>query len=85
MKVIMPPRGALMRTVLGWVVAGTMSASQTGANSVPSQQAKPAIFEVVAIKPSDPSVRGDCYLKGQPGGQTFVGRCFPLGQLIKYA
>jgi uncharacterized protein (TIGR03435 family) len=67
------------RAVLLWVFLASI------ATAYAQPEAKAAVFEVVAIKPSDPNVRGDCYMKGQPGGQTFVGRCFPLRQLMKYA
>jgi len=65
--------------ILLWVFLASI------ATAYAQPEAKAAVFEVVAIKPSDPNVRGDCYMKGQAGGQTFVGRCFPLRQLIKYA
>ena len=88
MVVIMTKRAAVLWAVLASIAAGSINASQTGTTSAAASQpseVKPAVFDVVAIRPSDPSVRGDCYMKGQPGGQTFVGRCFPLQQLIKYA
>jgi uncharacterized protein (TIGR03435 family) len=88
METIMPRRAGLRRVFLASIAAGSMNASQAATSTAsPSSQrdVQPAVFEVVAIRPSDPNVRGDCYMKGQPGGQTFVGRCFPLGQLIKYA
>ncbi len=74
----MPAGAALVWTLLGWTAVASMNASQ--AITPP-----PATFEIVAIKPSDPTTRGDCYMKGQPGGQTFVGRCIPLRLIIKYA
>jgi uncharacterized protein (TIGR03435 family) len=88
MRVIMSARAALLCAVLASIAAGSMNASQAVASTAAvsaQRETKPAVFDVVAIRPSDPNVRGDCYMKGQPGGQTFVGRCFPLRQLIKYA
>jgi uncharacterized protein (TIGR03435 family) len=88
MKAIMPKRAALVWTLLAWRAVALMNASQattTPPTASQASEAKPATFEIVAIKPSDPTVRGDCYMKGQPGGQTFVGRCIPLRLIIKYA
>jgi uncharacterized protein (TIGR03435 family) len=44
-------------------------------------------FEVASIKLSDPANRSmdGCFMKGQPGGQTFVGRCIPLRLMITYS
>jgi len=54
------------------------------APSQPTSQA-PA-FDVAAIRPSDPMLRSNgCFIKGQPGGQTFVGRCITLRLLITYS
>lgn len=53
----------------------------------PAQTVKPTpMFEVVSVKPTDPSApRTTCFMRGQPGGQTFIGRCVPLALMIKYA
>src|SRR5215475_14464445 len=52
-----------------------------------AQTAKPApSFEVVSVKPTDPSQRpAQCFMRGQPGGQTFTGRCIPVSLIIKRA
>jgi uncharacterized protein (TIGR03435 family) len=51
-------------------------------------EAKPAAlaaFEVATIKPSDPANRSnDCFIRGQPGGQTFVGRCVTLHRMMTW-
>ena len=47
---------------------------------------KAPVFDVIAIRPTDPSaMRNQCYMRGQPGGQTFTGRCIPLSVILKYA
>jgi uncharacterized protein (TIGR03435 family) len=53
----------------------------------PAQTAKPApTFEVASIKQTDPSNRpAQCFMRGQPGGQTFAGRCIPVSLIIKRA
>ena len=65
--------------VLGAIAAGLMNADQAAtSNAAPSAQeeGKALAFEIAAIKPSDPLARNNgCFMKGQPGGQTFVGRC----------
>ena len=49
-------------------------------------ESKAPAFEVASIKPSDPMARANgCFLKGQPGGQTFVGRCVSVRLLITYS
>lgn len=74
--------------LLALIAAGSMNATQavpSTATASPQQDTKPAVFDIVAIRPSDPTLRGDCYMKGQPGGQTFTGRCVPLSLIVKYA
>ncbi len=57
--------------------------SAAGASQAP---ASAPVFDVAAIHPTDLSVpRDTCYMRGQPGGQTFTGRCIPLRLMIKYA
>ncbi len=66
----MAKRAVLVLAAIGW-----MNASQA-----------PPVFDVASIRPSDPAVMRDgCYMKGQPGGQTFVGRCIPMRLILKYA
>jgi uncharacterized protein (TIGR03435 family) len=66
------------------IVTGLMNATQ--ASTSPQSESMGPAFDVVAIRPSDPEARKNgCYMKGQPGGQTFVGRCIPLRLLITYA
>src|SRR5580693_2457528 len=60
-----------------------------GVNAGQSPQAqketKPQPFEVATIKPSDPANRGNgCFIRGQPGGQTFVGQCVTLHAMITW-
>jgi uncharacterized protein (TIGR03435 family) len=64
-------------------IVGMLAARLTDAGqSVTSKSA----FEVATIKRSDPSARNNgCFIKGQAGGQTFVGRCVSLRLLIKYS
>ncbi len=46
----------------------------------------PQAFEVVSIKPSDPSApRNGCYIRGEPGGKMFIGKCVPLHAIISWA
>ena len=73
METAMAKRVVFALIALGWLAYGQ------------STTTTPATFEVAAIKPSDPAVRGDCYMKGQPGGQTFTGRCIPLRLIMMYA
>jgi uncharacterized protein (TIGR03435 family) len=59
-----------------------LAASAAAAQSAP----KPPVFDVVAIRPIDPSAsRAQCYMRGQAGGQTFTGRCINLATMVKYA
>jgi uncharacterized protein (TIGR03435 family) len=81
-------RAARLWALVGWVAGGSLIASQAvtpPAGASAQSETKPVVFDIVAIRPSDPNVRGDCYMKAQPGGQTFVGRCVPLSLLVKYA
>jgi outer membrane protein assembly factor BamB len=48
-------------------------------------ETKAPAFEIASIKPSDPGARNGCFIRGQPGGQTFVGSCVTLRLLIKYS
>src|ERR1022692_658125 len=67
---------------LAMIPAGFVSAGQNPpAGSAPPA---PATFELVSIKASDPDNR-NCFIKGQPGGQTFGGNCVTLRLLIKYS
>lgn len=66
----------------GWVGAVQSPASSA---SAPQAQTQSPLFEVAAIKPSEPGPRNDCFMRGQPGGQTFIGRCINLRLLIKYS
>jgi len=77
----------LMLTFWGSLAAGQLSGQTLSGDSPapPPAAGKPAVFEVASIKASDPGKRADCFMKGQPGGQTFIGRCVPLRVLIKYA
>jgi uncharacterized protein (TIGR03435 family) len=60
------------------LIAAGLSAAQV--------EGKAPAFEVAAIRPSDPAARNNgCFLKGQPGGQTFVGRCVTLRLMITYS
>jgi uncharacterized protein (TIGR03435 family) len=74
---------------LGLLAAGFMNANQAAKSSAaPSVQAesKAPAFEVAAIQPSDPMTRNNgCFMKGQPGGQTFIGRCITARLLITYS
>jgi uncharacterized protein (TIGR03435 family) len=79
---MMAKHAAVLLAGLGLLAAGFISASQT---VPPSTAAAPPVFDVAAIRPSENGPRNNCYMKGQPGGQTFTGRCVPLGLIIKYA
>jgi len=73
---------------LGLMAAALMSANQAGTSNTAafSQESNAAAFEVAAIKPSDPMARTNgCFMKGQPGGQTFIGRCITARLLITYS
>jgi uncharacterized protein (TIGR03435 family) len=63
--------------------AGQSTTSNVAASSQPETNAPS--FEVATIKQSDPSTRNGCFIKGQAGGRTFVGRCVSLRLLIKYS
>jgi uncharacterized protein (TIGR03435 family) len=71
------------------MATGLMDANQAAtSNTAASSQAenKAPAFEVAAIKPSDPMARANgCFMKGQPGGQTFIGRCITVRLLITYS
>src|SRR5580692_8951134 len=76
METTMTDRLVSLVALLGLLAAGLMGADQA---------ATPA-FEVAAIKPSDPMARDNgCFLRGQPGGQTFIGRCITARLLITYS
>jgi uncharacterized protein (TIGR03435 family) len=80
MESVMAKRVVFVLFALGWLASGQPAKPNPTA---PAQA--PATFEVAAIRPSDPATMGDCYMKGQPGGQTFTGRCIPLRVIMKYA
>src|SRR5580692_9954777 len=76
MKTTMTNRFVSLVALVGLTAAGLMNADQAAA---------PA-FEVAAIRPSDPAARNNgCFMKGQPGGQTFIGRCITTRLLITYS
>ena len=79
---MMAKYAAVLLAGLGLLAAGFMGASQTAPTST---AVAPRTFDVAAIRPSEDVPRDNCYMKGQPGGQTFTGRCFPLRELIKYS
>ncbi len=80
MKASMANRFVSLVALLGLTATGMMNAAS------PQAENKAPSFDVVAIRPSDPATRrNDCFMKGQPGGQTFVGRCITLRLLITYA
>jgi uncharacterized protein (TIGR03435 family) len=56
-------------------------------NGQPQQvDSKQPVFDVAVIKPTDLSApRNGCFIRGQPGGQTFIGRCVPVRLIIKRA
>src|ERR1035438_7018752 len=89
METTMTNRFVSLVTFLGLLAAGLMNANQAATYNTaasPQAESKAPAFDVVAIKISDPAAARDgCFMKGQPGGQTFVGRCIPLSLLIKYA
>ncbi len=75
---------ATMRYWTAWVllIFGLLAAETLCAQS----DATAPVFDLVAIRPTDPSTpRNNCYMKGQPGGQTFTGRCVSLKVMIRYA
>jgi len=70
--------------VLAMIVTTSIVTESTAQS--PQADTKTLAFEVATIKRSDPSAsRMNCFIKGQPGGQTFVGSCVSLRLLIKYA
>jgi uncharacterized protein (TIGR03435 family) len=72
------------------IAAGLLNAAQDPPSSAapPPAQAEtkaPAAFEVATFKPSDPASRSEgCYIRGIPGGQTFVGKCATLHLMITW-
>jgi len=89
METIMTNRFVSMAALLGLMTAGLMyaDAAATSNTAAPWQaESKAPAFEVAAIKPSDMAARNNgCFLKGQPGGQTFIGRCITARLLITYS
>jgi len=89
METTMANRFVSLVTFLGLMAAGSMTANQAAtSNTAEASQAesKAPAFEVAAIKPSEPMARyNGCFMKGQPGGQTFVGRCITARLLITYS
>jgi uncharacterized protein (TIGR03435 family) len=89
MEATMRNRFVSVVAFLGLVAAGLMNANQAAtSNTAAASQAegKAPAFEVAAIKPSDPAARiNGCFMKGQPGGQTFIGRCITARLLITYS
>jgi uncharacterized protein (TIGR03435 family) len=89
METTMRNRFVSLVAFLGLVAAGLMNADQaaTSNSAEPSQaESKAPAFEVAAIKPSDPAARNNgCFMKGQTGGQTFIGRCITARLLITYS
>jgi uncharacterized protein (TIGR03435 family) len=84
----MTSRSVYLLAALSLIITGPTNAGQTTPSSaVPAQTETkaPATFEIVTIKPSDPAAGNGCFIKGQPGGQTFVGSCVTLRLLIKYS
>ena len=84
----MAKRIVLVMSFLGWIAGGLMNAAQapvTATASSTQAASQPAVFEVAAIKPTISAPRNGCFMRGQPGGQTFIGRCIPLRLIIKYA
>jgi uncharacterized protein (TIGR03435 family) len=74
-----------MLAIVALVAASEIPALAQTLIPPPSTQ-PPPIFEVAAIKLTDLSgPRGRCFMQGQPGGKTFIGRCMTLRELIKYA
>jgi uncharacterized protein (TIGR03435 family) len=87
MEAAMANRSVFLAT-LGCIAAGCINAglAQTTNSAALSQAETPVpAFEVATITPSDPTARNACFIQGQPGGQTFVGRCVSLRLLIKYS
>jgi uncharacterized protein (TIGR03435 family) len=80
---------SLVVALFGLMATGLMNADRGAPSNTaaPSQaESKAPAFEVAAIKPSDPMARSNgCFMKGQPGGQTFIGRCITVRILITYS
>jgi uncharacterized protein (TIGR03435 family) len=67
-------------------IAAALSAQTQPAPASSKAAVPPPVFDVAAIHPVDMAARAaTCYMRGQPGGQTFTGRCIPLRLMIKYA
>jgi uncharacterized protein (TIGR03435 family) len=87
----MTNRSVFLAAFAGLMAAGLMNADQAATSSTAAAasskaESKAPAFEVAAIKPSDPAARNNgCFLKGQPGGQTFIGRCITARLLITYS
>ncbi|HUA60751.1 MAG TPA: TIGR03435 family protein [Verrucomicrobiae bacterium] len=76
--------GVIVMSALGWIATAPLY-SQAAAAPEP-KTAAPPVFDVAVIKPTDPTApRNGCFMKGQPGGQTFIGRCIPVRLIIKRA
>jgi uncharacterized protein (TIGR03435 family) len=89
MEAAMKIRLASAVVFFGTTAVVLTSANQNAtSNTAAASQAEgsaPA-FEVAAIKPSDPLARTNgCFMRGQPGGQTFIGRCITVRLLITYS
>jgi uncharacterized protein (TIGR03435 family) len=78
---MMAKHAAVLLAGLGFIAAGFIRASQ----QTTTRTVAAPVFDVAAIRPSEDGPRNNCYMKGQPGGQTFTGRCIPLGLIVKYA
>jgi uncharacterized protein (TIGR03435 family) len=76
----MPRRAAVLLTAVACIATGSIHAQ-----SSPAPALAPPSFDVSAFKASIPNASPECFMRGMPGGQTFVGRCFPLRNLIRYA
>ena len=84
----MRSRSVPLVAFLGLMAAGLNARQAATSNTAASPQAETSAqaFEVAAIKPSDPAARANgCFMKGQPGGQTFIGRCITARLLITYS
>jgi uncharacterized protein (TIGR03435 family) len=76
----MPIRAAVFWTLVTWIAPGSIH----GQSPKPPASVPPT-FDVSVFKASVPNASPECYMRGLPGGETFVGRCFPLRNLIRYA
>jgi uncharacterized protein (TIGR03435 family) len=89
METTMANRFVSLVAFLGLMAAGWMNADQAATSNTaksPQAETQAPAFEVAAIKPSDPAARNNgCFMKGQPGGQTFIGRCITARLLITYS